>query len=127
MGTGIRAGRAPRLVLLAGLCATACGLLSGAASAQAANWQCRGSAAASATAGNPGFEPVVANSTFSPCVTSATGPSDAGPPGGHPGARRPGPGWARTSIAPPGGPPAAQTIAAVGQIENAGIALGPGG
>src|SRR3954463_7978317 len=125
MGTGIRAGRTPRLVLLAGLCATACGLLSGAASAQAANWQCRASAAASATAGNPGFEPVVANSAFSPCVTSATGPSDAGPPSGQPGALRTGTGSASTSITPAGGPPAVQTIAAVGQIENAGIALGP--
>jgi hypothetical protein len=127
MGTGIRAGRAPRLVLLAGLCATACGLLSGAASAQAANWQCRGSAAASATAGNPGFEPVVANSAFSPCVTSATGPSDAGPPTGRPGALRTGTGSASTSIVPAGGSPAAQTIGAVGEIENAGIALGPAG
>jgi Ca2+-binding RTX toxin-like protein len=127
MGTGIRAGRTPRLVLLAGLCATACGLLSGAASAQAANWECRGSAGASATAGNPAFEPVVANSTFSPCATSSTGPSDAGPPAGQPGTLRTGTGSASTSITPPGGPPAVQTIAAVGQIENAGIALGTGG
>jgi Ca2+-binding RTX toxin-like protein len=127
MGTGIRAGRTPRLVLLAGLCATACGLLSGAASAQAANWQCRGSAGSSATAGNPGFEPAVANSAFSPCVSSATGPSDAGPPAGQPGALRTGTGSASTTIAPGGGPAAAQTIAAVGRIENAGIALGPGG
>jgi hypothetical protein len=127
MGTGIRAGRSPRLVLLAGLCATACGLLSGAASAQAANWQCRGSASSSAAAGNPAFEPVVANSAFSPCVSSSTGPSDAGPPAGQPGALRTGTGSASTSITPAGGPPAAQTIAAVGRIENAGIALGPGG
>ena len=127
MGTGIRAGRTPRLALLAGLCATACGLLSGAASAQAANWECRGSAGSSATAGNPGFEPVVANSAFSPCVTSTSGPSDAGPPAGQPGTLRTGTGSASTSITPAGGPPAVQTIAAVGQIENAGIALGPGG
>jgi hypothetical protein len=125
MRTGIRAGRTPRLVLLAGLCATACGLLSGAASAQAANWQCRGSAGTSATAGNPAFEPVVANSAFSPCVASATGPSSAGPPVGQPGALRTGSGSASTSIAPAGGPPASQTIAAVGQIENAGVAVGP--
>jgi Ca2+-binding RTX toxin-like protein len=127
MGTGIRAGRTPRLVLLAGLCAAACGLLAGAASAQAANWQCRGSAGSSATAGNPGFEPVVANSAFSPCVDSATGPSDAGPPAGQPGALRTGTGSASTRIAPDTGPAAAQTISAVGEIENAGIALGPGG
>src|SRR5919107_2361438 len=127
MGTGIRAGRTPRLVLLAGLFATACGLLSGAASAQAANWQCRGSAASSATAGNPGFEPVVANSAFSPCAASATGPSDAGPPVGRPGGLRTGTGSASTTIAPVGAPAAAQTIGAVGQIENAGIALGPAG
>jgi hypothetical protein len=127
MRTGIRAGRTPRLVLLAGLCATACGLLSGAATAQAANWQCRGSAASSATGGNPGFEPVVANSAFSPCVGSTTGPSDAGPPAGRPGTLRTGTGSASTAIAPAGAPAAAQTIAAVGQIENAGIALGPAG
>jgi hypothetical protein len=127
MGTGIRAGRTPRLALLAGLCATACGLLSGAASAEAANWQCRGSAASSATAGNPGFEPVVANSAFSPCVSAATGPSDAGPPVGQPGTLRTGTGSASTTIAPAGAPAAAQTIAAVGRIENAGIALGPAG
>jgi hypothetical protein len=127
MGTGTRAGRTPRLVLLAGLCATACGLLAGAASAQAANWECRGSAGTSATGGNPAFEPVVANSAFSPCVNSATGPSDAGPPAGQPGALRTGTGSASTSIAPAGASAAAQTIAAVGQIENAGIALGPAG
>src|SRR4051794_27068935 len=126
-GTGIRAGRTPRFLVLAGLCAAASGLFAGAATAQAANWQCRGSAASSATAGNPGFEPVVANSAFSPCVTSATGPSSAGPPTGQPGAVRTGTASASTSIAPADGPPAAQTIAAVGQIENAGIALGPGG
>jgi Ca2+-binding RTX toxin-like protein len=126
-GTGIRAGRTPRFLVLAGLCAAASGLFAGAATAQAANWQCRGSAASSATAGNPGFEPVVANSAFSPCVSSATGPSDAGPPTGRPGALRTGTGSASTTITPAGGPAAAQTIAAVGQTENAGIALGPAG
>jgi RTX calcium-binding nonapeptide repeat (4 copies) len=127
MGTGIRAGRTPRLVLLAGLCATACGLSAGAASAQAANWQCRGSAASSATAGNPALEPVVANSGFSPCVNATTGPSDAGPPAGQPGTLRTGTGSAATSIAPATGPAAVQAIGAVGRIENAAIALGPGG
>jgi Ca2+-binding RTX toxin-like protein len=127
MGTGIRAGRTPRLVLLAGLCAAACGLLAGAASAQAANWECRGSAGTSSSNGNPAFEPVVANSAFSPCVTAATGPRDAGPPAGQPGALRTGTGSASTSITPATGPAAAQTIAAVGQMENAGIALGPTG
>jgi hypothetical protein len=127
MGTGIRAGRTPRLALLAGLFAAACGLSAGAASAQAANWQCRGSASSSATAGNPAFEPVVANSGFSPCVNSATGPSDAGPPAGQPGALRTGTGSAATTIAPATGPAAAQAIGAVGRIENAAIALGPGG
>ena len=127
MGTGIRAGRTPRLVLLAGLCAAACGMLSGAASAQAASWQCRGSAVSSASGGNPTFEPVVANSGFSPCVAATTGPSDAGPPAGQPGTLRTGTASASTSIAPADGPPAAQTIAAVGRIENAALALGPGG
>jgi Ca2+-binding RTX toxin-like protein len=125
--TGIRAGRTPRLVLLAGLCALAGCLLSGAASAQAANWQCRGSAGSSASNGNPAFEPVVANSAFQPCVDAATGPRDAGPPSGQPGALRTGTGSASTDITPDAGPAAAQTIAAVGQIENAGIALGTGG
>src|SRR3954469_14336203 len=126
MGTGIRAGRTPRLGLLAGLCAAAFGLSAGAASAQAANRQCRGSAASSATAGNPALEPVVANSGFTPCVSAATGPSDAGPPAGQPGALRTGTGSASTSITPAGAPAAGQTIGAVGRIENAGIALGTG-
>jgi len=127
MGTGIRAGRTPRLALLAGLCAAACGLSAGAASAQAANWQCRGSAASSATQGNPAFEPVVANSGFSPCVNATTGPSDAGPPAGQPGTLRTGTGSAATSIAPATGPAAGQTIGAVGRVENTAIALGPAG
>lgn len=126
-GTGIRAGRTPRFLLLAGACVAASGLFAGAASAQAAAWECRASGGSSATAGNPGFEPVVANSAFSPCVSSTTGPSSAGPPAGQPGALRTGTASASTSIAPAGAPPAAQAIAAVGQIENAGITLGPGG
>jgi hypothetical protein len=124
MGTGIRAGRTPRLAPLVAQCAAAVGLFAGVASAQAATWQCRGSAGSSATAGNPAFSPVVANSAFQPCVDSATGPSDAGPPACQAGALRTGTGSASTSIDPDGAPAAAQTIGAVGRIENAGISVG---
>src|SRR4051794_41987367 len=78
MDTGIRAGRTPRLVVLAGLCAAASALLGGVADAQAASWSCRASAVSASLAGNPATEPLVANSGFTPCVSAAAGPQNVG-------------------------------------------------
>src|SRR5262249_26076651 len=114
MGTGIRAGRTPRFLMLAGLVALVGSLSAAAAPAQAANWGCRGRGGPSGTAGNRASAPVVANSGFSPWVDSSTGPSSLGPPAGQPSAVQTGTGSAQTSIDPDAAPAAAQTVGAVG-------------
>jgi hypothetical protein len=125
---GIRLERTPRLTAAATLCAAAVGLLAGAAHAQAATWQCRGSALSVSLAGNPAVEPIVANSGFSPCVDGAAGPQNVGAAAGLPGSFVTAvTASATTSVDPDPGPPAEQTIDAVGRVEGLSVQLPPGG
>src|SRR5687767_9193966 len=125
MRTGIRAARTPRLVASALLGALATLALAAPASAQSATWQCRASAYSATAAGNTPSEPIVANSGFSPCVDGAAGPQDAPSSVGAP-ATTVSAVSASASTAIDGAAPAAQTIAAVGRVENLAIALPPG-
>jgi hypothetical protein len=128
MEYGIRLGRTPRLAALATMCAVGAGLLAGTASAQAASWQCRGSALSASLAGNPAVEPIVANSGFSPCVDGSAGPQNVGAAAGLPGSFVTAvTASANTSIDPNGAPAATQTIGAVGRVEGLAVQLPPGG
>jgi hypothetical protein len=127
MGSGIRALRTPRAGLLALLGVAVTLLLAATAPAQAdaAGWQCRGSAYSASLNANTPSEPVVANSGFSPCVDGQAGPQNAASSLGLPSPVVSAP-TASASTDIEGAAPASQTISALGRIENLAIALPPG-
>jgi hypothetical protein len=114
-------------LLLAALGATTGATLAAAAPAHAASWACRGSAVSASLAANPPVEPFVANSGFTPCVTAQVGPQNvtaaAGLPAGVVSAVT---ASASTTITPEAGPSAAQSIGAVGRVEELSVHLPAG-